>query len=141
VTLLLKSDGCETNAFGEVMGYTRLYTLTVREVLRNLGILATAYEKMSSGSSPTGNYHFAVDATDAAATLKASQQLLSQMPAWIPVSERLPEEDVDVLVMTNYGMHVADLDEYGTWNASHGDSWQFPKPSHWMPLPEPPEPT
>ena len=58
---------------------------------------------------------------------------------WIPVSERLPEEDVDVLVMTNYGMHVADLDEDGTWNASHGDSWQFPEPTHWMPLPEPPE--
>jgi hypothetical protein len=58
---------------------------------------------------------------------------------WIPVSERLPEEDVDVLVMTNYGMHVADLDEDGLWNASHGDSWQFPEPTHWMPLPEPPE--
>jgi hypothetical protein len=63
------------------------------------------------------------------------------LPSWIPVSERLPEEDVDVLVMTGYGMHVADLDEYGTWNASHGDSWQFPEPTHWMPLPEPPETT
>jgi len=61
------------------------------------------------------------------------------LPRWIPVSDRLPEEDVDVLVMTNYGMHVADLDEDGLWNASHGDSWQFPEPSHWMPLPEPPE--
>jgi hypothetical protein len=121
------------------MGYTRLYTLTVREVLRNLGILAIAYEKMSAGSSPTGNYYFAVDATETAATLKASQQLISQIPVWIPVSERLPEEDVDVLVMTNYGMHVADLDEDGLWNASHGDSWQFPEPTHWMPLPEPPE--
>ena len=59
--------------------------------------------------------------------------------AWIPVSERLPEEDVDVLAMTKYGMHVASLDEDGLWNASHGDSWEFPNPSHWMPLPEPPE--
>jgi hypothetical protein len=65
----------------------------------------------------------------------------SKILRWISVSERLPEEDVDVLVMTKHGMHVADLDEYGTWNASHGDSWQFPKPSHWMPLPEPPEVT
>jgi hypothetical protein len=63
------------------------------------------------------------------------------LPRWIPVSERLPEEDVDVLVMTNYGMHVADIDEYGLWNASHGDSWEFPEPTHWMPLPEPPEVT
>ena len=63
------------------------------------------------------------------------------LPRWIPVSERLPEEDVDVLVITNYGMHVADLDEDGLWNASHGDSWEFPDPTHWMPLPEPPEVT
>ena len=57
---------------------------------------------------------------------------------WIPVGKRLPEEDVDVLVMTKYGMHVASLDEDGLWNASHGDSWEFPNPSHWQPLPEPP---
>ena len=63
----------------------------------------------------------------------------SKILRWIPVSERLPEEDVDVLVMTTHGMHVAGLDEYGAWNASHGDSWQFPEPTHWMPLPEPPE--
>jgi hypothetical protein len=62
-----------------------------------------------------------------------------RLSQWIPVSERLPEEDVDVLVMTHYGMHVADLDEDGMWNASHGDSWQFPLPTHWMPLPEPPQ--
>jgi hypothetical protein len=64
-----------------------------------------------------------------------------RLSQWVPVGERLPQEGVDVLVMTHYGMHVADLDEYGTWNASHGDSWQFPLPTHWMPLPEPPEVT
>lgn len=64
-----------------------------------------------------------------------------RLSKWIPVGERLPEEDVDVLVMTHYGMHVADLGEDGLWNASHGDSWQFPEPTHWMPLPEPPEAT
>jgi hypothetical protein len=62
-----------------------------------------------------------------------------RLSQWIPVGERLPEEDVDVLVMTHYGMHVADLDEDGLWIASHGDSWQFPRPTHWMPLPEPPQ--
>jgi hypothetical protein len=61
-----------------------------------------------------------------------------QVQQWIPVEERLPEEDVDVLVMTKYGMHVASLDEDGLWNASHGDSWEFPNPTYWMPLPEPP---
>lgn len=66
---------------------------------------------------------------------------IRRLSQWIPVGERLPEEDVDVLVMTHYGMHVADLDEDGVWNASHGDSWQFPSPTHWMQLPEPPEAT
>ena len=57
---------------------------------------------------------------------------------WVPVKARLPEEGVDVLVMTKYGMHVASLGEDGLWNASHGDSWEFPNPTYWMPLPEPP---
>jgi len=69
---------------------------------------------------------------------KGYEMTITPQP-WIPVGERLPEEDVDVLVMTNYGMHVAGIDEDGLWNASHGDSWQFPEPTHWMPLPEPPE--
>jgi hypothetical protein len=64
---------------------------------------------------------------------------------WIAVSERLPEEDEDVLVMTaegkfaSGGMHVASLDEDGVWYPSHGDGWEFPDVTHWMPLPEPPE--
>ena len=64
---------------------------------------------------------------------------------WISVNERLPEEDEDVLVMTaegkfaSGGMHVASLDEDGVWYPSHGDGWEFPDVTHWMPLPEPPE--
>lgn len=60
-------------------------------------------------------------------------------PEWVPVSERLPEEEQDVVVFTAEGIHVAALDEDGVWCPSHGDGWQFPTPSHWMPLPEPPE--
>jgi hypothetical protein len=36
-------------------------------------------------------------------------------------------------------MHVASLDEDGVWYPSHGDGWEFPDVTHWMPLPEPPE--
>ena len=35
-----------------------------------LGTLAEAFERMSAGTSPTGNYFFAVNAADAAASLK-----------------------------------------------------------------------
>jgi hypothetical protein len=57
---------------------------------------------------------------------------------WISVSERYPEEDEDVLVFSTDGIHVASLDEDGTWYPSHGDGWDFPGVTHWMPLPAPP---
>lgn len=69
---------------------------------------------------------------------------VEDLPRWIPVSERLPEENVSVLVFTKdgkfdrAGMHVAILDEDGEWYPSHGDGYMFPVVTHWMPLPEPP---
>jgi hypothetical protein len=67
------------------------------------------------------------------------------LPRWIPVSERLPQEDEDVIVFTDeeneMGVHVASIDEDGVWCPSHGDGWMFPTVTHWMPLPEPPEVT
>jgi hypothetical protein len=80
--------------------------------------------------------------------MDGSQVVTVQMDAaeWIPVSERLPEEGVDVLVFTKEGKfdsrpnrHVASFDEDGEWYPSHGDGYMFPVVTHWMPLPEPPE--
>ena len=61
---------------------------------------------------------------------------------WIPVSERMPEKDVEVLVFNGHGIYVS---QFYTWHAgSIGiDSWLMPQycadPTHWMPLPEPPK--
>ncbi len=66
-----------------------------------------------------------------------------QMPRWIPVTERLPEEYVNVLC------HLRSLDrrseyysidhlmEDGQWWKS-ANSWKF-EVTHWQPLPEPPK--
>ena len=52
--------------------------------------------------------------------------------AWIPVTERLPPPEVEVLVFSgdyDSGTHVASRDSDGLW---------FPGVTHWMPLPAPP---
>lgn len=53
---------------------------------------------------------------------------------WIPVSERLPEENGRYLV-TNSAWGAMEVD----WNAWVNGAWLYPntKPIAWMPLPEP----
>ena len=67
-------------------------------------------------------------------------------PRWIPVTGRLPETGVDVLVMFPHNMAVASRD-MGEWVVNSGDGWctdvnlsdDEKEPTHWMPLPEPPK--
>jgi hypothetical protein len=61
-------------------------------------------------------------------------------PAWIPVIERLPPKDTEVLTFDgdySGGFLVAALESDGSWFSPGGD---YAEPSHWMPLPEPPKP-
>ena len=119
------------------------YNLTCGEVIDNLLTLADAYEKASAGKAPNG---FLFNPTDAAANMKAAVHFIGsfgqQIPQWIPVEERLPEPDymgnpVGVLVCLPDGetcIGFCDNDEYGVrWNCQ-----STKKPTHWMPLPEPP---
>ena len=68
------------------------------------------------------------------------------MSQWIPVSERLPDGDDEVLVYdpVREAVETAEyLAEHRSWLASaweyDGRSYIFP--THWMPLPEPPKVT
>jgi len=120
------------------------YNLTCGEVIDNLLTLADAYEKASAGKAPNG---FAFNPTDAAANMKAAVHFIGsfgqQLPQWIPVGDRLPEPDymgnpVGVLACLPDGercIAFCDNDEYGVrWQCNSTQ-----KPTHWMPLPEPPE--
>lgn len=68
------------------------------------------------------------------------------MGKWIKCSERMPPKMTGVLVATEFG-HKGDWRmKWATYIPEHpdaNDGWLIPgaswKPSHWMPLPEPPE--
>lgn len=68
---------------------------------------------------------------------------------WIPVTERLPETEANVLVVANgnphsnitleraYELAIFSIDE--GWILEMWPEWEDPDVTHWMPLPEPPK--
>ena len=72
-----------------------------------------------------------------------------QPQRWIPVTEALPEDYVDVLVWFEYFRYgnynclyqtwgIGDYsEEYGSWMVNHESGWRKLRVIAWMPLPEP----
>lgn len=61
-------------------------------------------------------------------------------PHWIPVTERLPEDDEMCLAYTDAGTQIVLQFFGGYWNASsngHGNAFEDGIVIAWMPLPEP----
>lgn len=58
-------------------------------------------------------------------------------PQWISVEERLPRPGQEILIVDDQIMRVQAVSSYGKWHPYvNGSSC---KPTHWMPLPEPPK--
>lgn len=59
--------------------------------------------------------------------------------AWIPCSERLPEDEELVLTYKNERFEVQEYEKGRNGWISGGWFWSLGTVTHWMPLPEPPK--
>ena len=85
------------------------------------------------------------DYEDTGLTPEEIEKLRGQLPRWIPVEERLPEDRGDVLVAAywheRWGVYMGwCAPERAAWSVHVGiGDRNDVAVTHWMPLPEPPE--
>lgn len=66
------------------------------------------------------------------------EKLKQKIPHWIPVTERLPEPETDVLSFRIYGS-FSQMSEVTMNEMKKNGEWCYEGVTHWMPLPEPPK--
>ena len=72
--------------------------------------------------------------------VRTQKAVLDKFPRWIPVTERLPDSKMEVLVSS--GM-FSPLMEVAFWDGLFYSAWdgktEVVAVTHWMPLPQPPK--
>ena len=102
-----------------------------------------ACENCKVGEIQDRREHIEFAAANVIERLTAENAALREKQRWIPVTERLPERDVQVLGWYKDNPFSQYRPEVVAWN---GNGWVFvyahryvTKVTHWMPLPEAPE--
>ena len=76
--------------------------------------------------------------TDAADLIEAQaaeiEELKAQVPRWIPVADKIPPDQEEVLVLTQSKNGVRNVDK-GCWAIDHFIHRGRSEVTHWMPLP------
>ena len=80
-----------------------------------------------------------ISKADAADVLNDLPCVNPSRPNWIPVTERMPETNIDVLLTSwsGYSQYVGWLDDLGTWHSGDEEVIKGFEPIAWMPLPDP----
>lgn len=71
--------------------------------------------------------------------LTAENAALREKQRWIPVTERLPDDDATVLTYKNGILEVQKYEKGRNGWICNGWFWSLANVTHWMPLPEVPE--
>lgn len=118
-----KLSGCMKSVMTEAAGLIERQDVEVRALRGAAGSLKAALEDAQKSIEVFG---------------QANAALREKVPEWIPVTEKIPPDQEEVLVLTRSKNGVRNIDK-GYWAIDHFIHRGRSAVTHWMPLPELPE--